>query len=245
MTRQFGLIGYPLGHSFSKGFFTAKFEAEGVDARYDNFPLEHISDFPALLAAHPQLEGINVTIPHKEKVTSYLHHVSPVVAAIGACNCIRIQNKQLTGYNTDVVGFEKSLRKKLGHHHNAALVLGTGGASKAVQYVLQQLQIPFTVISRKADPEKGIREYGALKKEDLQYATLWINTTPLGMAPNTESMPPLDYGQVSERHYLYDLVYNPAETKFLSAGKSKGAVIENGHDMLIIQAEESWAIWNA
>lgn len=242
--RQFGLIGFPLGHSFSRGFFTAKFEAEGIDARYDNFPIEDIGTFPGLLSLHPQLEGINVTIPHKENVIPFLHHLSPVVTAIGACNCIRIRDNRLTGFNTDVVGFEKSLCKKLDSHHKAALVLGTGGASKAVQYVLHQLQIPFTVISRKADSEKGILDYGALDKEILSHATLWINTTPLGMVPDTDRMPPLDYGQVSNRHYLYDLVYNPAETRFLAMGKAKGATIENGHDMLIIQAEESWKIWN-
>lgn len=243
--REFGLIGYPLGHSFSKGFFTAKFAAEGIDARYENFPLESIGGFSQLLQEHPNLEGLNVTIPHKENVIPFLHHQSPVVVAIGACNCIRIRNQQLTGFNTDVVGFEKSLCKKLDSHHEAALVLGTGGASKAVQYVLQQLQIPFTVISRKADTGKGIIDYGSLDKELQQRATLWINTTPLGMTPNTGTMPPLDYDTLGDRHYLYDLVYNPAETKFLAMGKEKGAVIENGHDMLVIQAEESWTIWNS
>ena len=243
--REFGLIGFPLGHSFSRGFFTAKFDAEGIYARYDNFPLENIEKFPALLDLHPQLEGINVTIPHKENVIGFLHHLSPVVAAIGACNCIRIQNKELTGYNTDVIGFEKSLRKKLDDHHEAALVLGTGGASKAVQYVLQQLQIPFTIISRKADPQKGIASYGSLEKELLRKATLWINTTPLGMTPNVDSLPPLDYDQVTQKHYLYDLVYNPADTRFLAEGRARGAVTENGQDMLVIQVEESWAIWNS
>jgi shikimate dehydrogenase len=243
--RAFGLIGYPLGHSFSKGFFTEKFQREKIDAQYENYPSPAISDFPELLARHPQLEGLNVTIPYKEQVIPYLDELSPVVAAIGACNCIRIQHGRLIGYNTDVVGFEQSLRKKLQPDHRKALVLGTGGASKAVQYVMRQLQIDCKVVSRNADPAKGIAGYDQLTRADLQEATLWINTTPLGMYPNTESAPPLDYSQVTDRHYLYDLVYNPPETRFLALGKARGATVENGHDMLIIQALESWRIWNS
>lgn len=243
--RAFGLIGYPLGHSFSKGFFTEKFQREHIDAQYENYPLQAISEFPGLLARHPQLEGLNVTIPYKEQVIAYLHEQSPVVAAIGACNCIRIQDGRLIGYNTDVVGFEQSLRKKLQASHRKALVLGTGGASKAVQYVMQQLQIDYTVVSRKADPSKGIVGYDQLTGSDLQNATLWINTTPLGMYPDLESAPPLDYSQATDLHYLYDLVYNPSETRFLALGKAQGATVENGHDMLIIQALESWRIWNS
>jgi shikimate dehydrogenase len=243
--RAFGLIGFPLSHSFSKGFFTEKFQREQIDAVYDNYPLSSISEFSDLLTQHPQLEGLNVTIPYKEQVIPFLDEQSPVVAAIGACNCIRIRDGRLRGYNTDVVGFEQSLRKRLLPGHRKALVLGTGGASKAVQYVLQQLQIAFTVISRNADPAKGILAYEQLSGDDLQSATLWINTTPLGMYPNTEAAPPLDYTQAGSSHYLYDLVYNPAETRFLALGKAQGATVENGHDMLIIQALESWRIWNS
>lgn len=242
--RAFGLIGYPLGHSFSKGFFTEKFQREKIAAQYENYPLQSIRELSVLLARHPELEGLNVTIPYKEQVIPYLHDLSPVVAAIGACNCIRIQNGRLMGFNTDVVGFEQSLRKKLEPGHRRALVFGTGGASKAVQYVLQQLNIQFTVVSRQADPSRGTVAYDQLTKADLQAATLWINTTPLGMHPYTEAAPPLDYSQVTTDHYLYDLVYNPAETRFLALGKARGATIENGHDMLIIQALESWRIWN-
>jgi shikimate dehydrogenase len=243
--RQFGLIGYPLGHSFSKGFFTEKFSAEGIDARYDNFPLESITAFPELLQSHPQLEGLNVTIPYKEQVVKYLHQQSTVVKAIGACNCIKITNGQLYGHNTDVVGFEKSLCRKLAGHHKKALVLGTGGASKAVQYVLDKLRISYVVISRKADPANGIVDYSSLQKAEIKDATLWINTTPLGMYPQIDEAPPLDYEMITSRHYLYDLVYNPSETRFLALGKAKGATIENGFEMLIIQANESWAIWNS
>lgn len=242
--RQFGLIGFPLGHSFSKGYFTAKFEKEGIRAVYENFPIASIDEFPALLENHPLLEGLNVTIPYKEKVIPFLDELSPVVKSIGACNCIKIKNGKLIGYNTDVTGFEVSMRKYLQPRHDRAFVLGTGGASKAVQYVLKKLHIPFTVISRRADAEKGILNYSSLTKEQLSSTRLWINTTPLGMHPNENEMPPMDYSFIGEEHYLYDLVYNPPETLFLSLGKAKGAVIANGHDMLLIQAEEGWRIWN-
>lgn len=242
--RQFGLIGYPLGHSFSKGYFNTKFEKEGIPAVYENYPIRSIDELPVLLEKYPFLEGLNVTIPYKEKVIPFLDVRSPVVEAIGACNCIKIKNGRLAGYNTDVTGFEMSLRKFLQPTHNRAFVLGTGGASKAVQYVLSNLRIPFTVISRKSDLSKGILDYASLTKDQFQTTPLWINTTPLGMHPNEHECPPMDYSCIGEGHYLYDLVYNPAETLFLSAGKARGAVIENGHDMLLIQAEEGWKIWN-
>jgi len=242
--RLFGLIGYPLGHSFSKPWFNAKFEREGLDAFYENYPITQIEELNRLLEENPALEGINVTIPYKESVIPFLHLKSEVVEETGACNCIRIRNGKLEGFNTDVVGFEKSLLKSLAPHHSHALVLGTGGASKAVQYVLRKLRIPFIVISRKADPKFGILSYEQLNDQLLQSATLWINTTPLGMYPNVDSCPPLNYSVIGDRHYLYDLVYNPAETLFLRNGKAQGAVTENGHDMLVIQAEEGWKIWN-
>jgi shikimate dehydrogenase len=243
--RQFGLIGYPLTHSFSRGFFTAKFETAKIAAVYHNFPMANLQSFPQFLLSHPDLEGINVTIPHKETILPYLHHLSPVVAEIGACNCIRIRNGELTGYNTDVIGFEQSLTKKLIGHHRAAIVLGTGGASKAVQYVLRKLRLPFTVISRQNSSASATCTYDALTAKELSLATLWINTTPLGMFPDIDAIPPLDYEQVTENHYLYDLIYNPAETAFLKKGRMKGAVTENGQNMLYIQAEESFAIWNS
>jgi len=243
--RYFGLIGYPLSHSFSKAYFNQKFEQEGIPAQYENYPIPSIEEFPELIRKYPLLEGINVTIPYKEAILPYLHSVSEVVRKTGACNCIRIRNGRLEGFNTDVLGFEKSLLKSLQRRHDRALVLGTGGASKAVQYVLDKLRIPFTVISRTADPSAGILSYAELNEELLYNARLWINTTPLGMHPNVDSCPPLDYAQLGSGHYLYDLVYNPAETLFLKKGKEKGAITENGHDMLLIQAEEGWKIWNA
>jgi shikimate dehydrogenase len=243
--RYFGLIGYPLSHSFSKAYFNQKFEQEGIPAQYENYPIPSIEEFPELLRQHPLLEGINVTIPYKEAVLPYLHSVSEVVRKTGACNCIRIRNGRLEGFNTDVLGFEKSLLKSLQPRHDRALVLGTGGASKAVQFVLDKLRIPFTVISRSADPAAGILSYAELNSELQHNARLWINTTPLGMHPNVDSCPPVDYAQLGSDHYLYDLVYNPAETLFLKKGKERGAITENGHDMLLIQAEEGWKIWNA
>lgn len=242
--RRFGLIGYPLGHSFSKGYFTAKFQAEAIEAVYENYPIPSIGSFPALLQENPLLEGLNVTIPYKEQVLPYLHETSEVVSAIGACNCIRIRNRRLQGFNTDVIGFERSLCKKLEPQHDRALVLGTGGASKAVQYVLASLGVPFTVISRQTDNSRNIISYEQLTPAVLEQSRLWINTTPLGMHPNEAAQPPLDYSRVGPNHYLYDLIYNPSETRFLRQGRQQGAVTENGHDMLLIQAEESWRIWN-
>ncbi len=242
--RLFGLIGYPLSHSFSKGFFTKKFAEEGIGARYENYPLPSIDAFPDLLKAEPLLEGINVTIPYKESVIQYLDEVSPAVNEIGACNCIRRVNGRLIGYNTDIIGFEKSFCKKLQALHRPALVLGTGGASKAVQWVLQQLRVPFTVISRKSDAARGILSYDELTREQQASSRCWINTTPLGMLPDTESRPPMDYSVLGPSHYLYDLVYNPSLTAFLAEGKQRGAVVENGQDMLEIQAVAGWEVWN-
>ncbi|KYP16068.1 shikimate dehydrogenase [Flavihumibacter sp. CACIAM 22H1] len=243
--RLFGLIGYPLSHSFSKKYFTEKFEKEGVEALYENYPISSIEQFSGLLAQQPALEGINVTIPYKEAVIPFLHKQSEVVKKTGACNCIRIRNGVLEGFNTDVVGFEQSLLKSLDTDHNRALVLGTGGASKAVQYVLEKLGIPFTLVSRKADPSTGSKTYAELSFSEQQAARLWINTTPLGMFPDITTCPPMQYDSITPRHYLYDLVYNPAETAFLTNGKDRGAIIENGKDMLLIQAEEGWKIWNS
>ncbi|GAO44186.1 shikimate dehydrogenase family protein [Flavihumibacter petaseus] len=242
--RHFGLIGYPLGHSFSKGFFTEKFQREGIAAVYENYPLESITELPALLQNNPGIEGLNVTIPYKEQVIPYLDEVSPVVQEIGACNCIRIVNGKLIGHNTDVTGFEKSFSRKLKPGHYPALVLGTGGASKAVQYVLRLLGIPFSVVSRNANPGQGILSYEGLSHELQAESLVWINTTPLGMKPDLGTRPPMQYSMLSRDHYLYDLVYNPPCTRFLSEGLERGAVIENGHDMLEIQALESWKIWN-
>lgn len=241
--REFGLIGYPLSHSFSQKYFTDKFEQEGLkDCHYQAYPVKTIGEFPALLKSHPALEGINVTIPYKEQVLRYLNEQSPVVQQVGACNCIRIRQGKLTGYNTDVTGFEQSLQKHLQPHHSKALILGTGGAGKAVEYVLKKRNIRYRYVSRM--PSVNHFSYLQVTSALLAEYTLIINTTPLGMYPNITQAPPIPYEALTPKHYLFDVVYNPATTLFLQQGEQRGAAIQNGLDMLIIQAEESWKIWN-
>lgn len=243
--KQYGLIGYPLSHSFSQRFFTDKFREEQIaGCVYDNFPLENIDVLRDVLAKHPNLAGLNVTIPYKEKVIPYLDHQSDVVKQIGACNCIRFVNGELHGYNTDVFGFEGSLRPLLEAHHQKALVLGTGGAAKAVHFVLDKLGIIFLGVSRTPFTGRQI-SYEDLSAELIGQHTLIINTTPVGTYPKVDECPPLPYELLTPRHYLFDLVYNPAKTLFLQKGEAQGAVIKNGADMLVLQAEESWRIWNS
>lgn len=242
--KKYGLIGYPLSHSFSKKYFTEKFILESInDVVYDIYPLENIIELPGLLKREPSLCGLNVTIPYKEQVISYLDEMSPVVEKIGACNCIKIEDGKLIGHNTDVLGFERSLLKKLKPSHSAALVLGTGGAAKAVQYVLDKHGISFLQVSR--SKSANTISYEELDNEIISTHLLIINTTPLGMYPNTESAPPIPYEFIGDSHYLFDLVYNPVKTMFLKNGEQQGAQTENGSDMLVDQAEGSWAIWNS
>lgn len=242
--RQFGLIGYPLSHSFSKKYFTEKFAAEGISGcNYELYPIESIDLFPSLLQDIAGLQGLNVTIPYKESVLPFLHKQSAAVQEIGACNCIRINNGKLTGFNTDVVGFRQSIEPLLQSHHKNALVLGTGGAAKAVVWVLKQLGIAYSYVSR--TKAEGVLGYDDITAEVLKQYPLVINTTPLGMQPNVLAKPSLPYEAVTEDFLFYDLVYNPAKTAFLEAAEQQGAVIKNGADMLIIQAEESWKIWNS
>jgi shikimate dehydrogenase len=250
--RQFGLIGYPLSHSFSQKFFTEKFLQENIlNAKYDNFPIASIESFAGLWKENPNLEGLNVTIPYKKEVIPFLQHSSAVVQEINACNCIRKFNNELYGYNTDVIGFEKSLLPFLKPHHTHALILGTGGAAAAVQWVLQKLNIQFQVVSRKGNAIEANNEmkaylsYDQLAASVIESHTLIINTSPLGMYPNTDEAPPIAYEGITAQHHLYDLVYNPIETLFMKNGLAKGATVQNGLAMLHIQAEESWAIWNA
>jgi shikimate dehydrogenase len=240
MTRKFGLIGYPLTHSFSKKYFTERFAAEGIDAVYKNYPISSIKAFRALQSTE-DLEGINVTIPYKEQVIPYLDQVSAAVKEIGACNCIQYKEGIWTGHNTDVIGFEQSLLKHLNSSHYRALVLGTGGAAKAVWYVLRNMGIPYTKVSRTSGNETIA--YESLTDETIATHPLIINTTPLGMFPNVDEYPNIPYGAIGQGHYLYDLVYNPAVTKFLEKGAAQGATVANGEDMLVIQANESRRIW--
>jgi shikimate dehydrogenase len=242
--KRYGLIGYPLSHSFSQKYFTEKFQREGITGCvYDNFPLASIDEFPALIQQQADLHGLNVTIPYKEKVIPFLHAQSEVVKSIGACNCISIENGELTGHNTDVVGFEASLRPLLQPHHKKALVLGTGGAAKAVHYVLNKLGIDFYEVSRTPGTARQF-SYQQVDEAVIKEHEVIINTSPLGMYPNIDECPPIPYQALTTKHYLFDLVYNPAKTLFLQKGEEQGAAIKNGHDMLIIQAEESWRIWN-
>jgi shikimate dehydrogenase len=241
--RQFGLIGYPLAQSFSQKFFTEKFARENLaDCSYDIFSIPTMDEFPEILANNPGLCGLNVTIPYKEQVLSYLDDKSPLVKKIKACNCIKISDGKLTGYNTDAPAFEKSLKEKLQPHHKKALILGTGGAAKAVEYSLRQLNISYKHVSRK--PSAKSFSYEQLTEKLMQEYLLVINTTPLGMHPNIVEAPQIPYHALTQRHYLFDLIYNPAKTLFLQKGEEQGAAIKNGHEMLVLQAEEGWRIWN-
>lgn len=244
--RKFGLIGYPLSHSFSPAFFSEKFAREGYeDCSYKAFPIESIELFSTLIAENPDLEGINVTIPYKKAVIPFLQNATEEVQQTAACNCIRIMKGVLSGHNTDVIGFEKSILPHLKPIHNKALILGTGGAAAAVEYVLKKMKIDFLSVSRNKKPKENILTYIEVNREVLDEYKLIINTTPLGMYPDVNKCPDIPYGFITDQHYLYDLVYNPDQTLFLKKGSEKGATTKNGSDMLIIQAEESWKIWNA
>ena len=241
--RRFGLIGKTLKHSFSKTYFAQKFADESITGcSYENFELPSIQDLPGLLSAHPDLKGLNVTIPYKEDCIVYLHSKNEIVQEIGACNCIRIRNGKLHGYNTDAPAFLQSLQPYLQARHSRALILGSGGASKAIQYALRQLKIDFLVVSRTKKTNE--LAYGDLGPDLMQSHALIINTTPLGMYPNTEEAPPIPYEFITTDHLLFDLTYNPEKTKFLRLGEQKGATVLNGYRMLVLQAEESWRIWN-
>ncbi len=242
--RIYGIIGYPLGHSFSKKYFTEKFVKEGIgDATYEVFPLKKIDDLKELLQ-NPQLCGFNITIPYKQSVLSYLDDRTNLPKTLNACNCIKIDNGKLSGYNTDIIGFEKSILPQLKNYHTHALILGNGGATEAVKFVLTKLNIAFKVVSRKLRDGSDLT-YADLNEKIITSHPLIINTTPLGTFPNVDECADIPYQYLSPKHFLYDLVYNPTETLFLQKGKKHGASIKNGYDMLVIQAEESWRIWNS
>ncbi len=242
--RKFGLIGYPLSHSFSQKYFSEKFQKEDIrDAVYENFPLRDLHSLISLLASSPSLEGLNVTIPYKQVVLSFLDFRNEIVEQTGACNCIRIHKGKLYGFNTDVIGFEQSLQKKLKAWHTRALVLGTGGASKAVEYVLKKRGIDYRLVSRRKGQSDQTLTYDQVDPALVRSYSLIINTTPLGMFPLSDAFPPLPYDAIGKGHYLFDLIYNPLKTMFLQKAEDQGAVIQNGLEMLTIQAEESWRIW--
>ncbi|WP_235296862.1 shikimate dehydrogenase family protein [Portibacter marinus] len=238
--RKFGLIGYPLKHSFSPGYFAEKFNKEEIeDAVYDLYELERIDQFENLKRS--EIAGLNVTIPYKEAVMPYLDMLSPEAVSIGAVNTIKFTDQGLMGYNTDCYGFKNSLTSFYGNRKpTRALVLGTGGASKAVRYVLSNLNIPFTIVSR----QPSLLNYDELSAEHFDGEVLVVNTTPLGTWPDIDKAPNIPYQFLTSKHFLYDLVYNPEKTLFLKLGADQGAAIKNGYDMLKLQAEKSWEIWN-
>ena len=242
----YGLIGHPLGHSFSRSFFNEKFEKEGIDAEYMNFDLVDISKIKDILE-NAQICGLNVTIPYKQQVFPFLSDINTAAKDIGAVNVIKFKktNKgiETIGYNTDVIGFRKSISPLLNESHKRALILGTGGASKAVRYALKKMGIGYKFVSRTKSDE--VYTYEELNEQILKDYTIIINTTPLGMHPNIDNCPNIPYEFTSPNHVCFDLVYNPIETKFLRLAKEQGASIKNGLEMLHIQAIEAWKIWNS
>lgn len=244
--RLFGLIGYPLSHSFSKKYFTEKFEKEAITGcYYELFPLKQIDEFPQLVQQYSNFKGMNVTLPYKQLVIPYLDELDEAAREVGAVNTIAFSNGKLKGYNTDIYGFERSLIRLLSsrkHNPKKALVLGTGGAAQAVIYVLNKLNISPKFVSRR--PGDDVLIYDDLTEKILMEHRLIINTTPLGMSPNINNLPPIPYHYIGSEHFLFDLVYNPAETAFLKKGKTAGAATSNGLEMLFLQAEKAWEIWN-
>lgn len=237
--KRFGLIGHPLGHSFSKTYFTEKFEQLSIDACYENYDLTNINQLPQLIKQHPGLFGFNVTIPYKETILPFLDEIDPTAEALGAVNTVKVlPGGKLRGFNTDVIGIEKSLCINV----NPALILGTGGASKAIQHVLRKKNIPFHLVSR--NPLKGHFTYVSLTPEDIGKHLFIINATPVGMTPKIDEAPLIPYEALTSQHVLFDLIYNPEETLFLKHGKEHGAQTINGLTMLHAQAEASWEIWN-
>ncbi len=242
--KTYGIIGFPLEHSFSKSYFESKFENENITAEFLNFELPNIADFSQVLRENPNLRGLSVTIPYKEKIIPFLTEIDESVKEIGAVNSIKITKEgDLIGYNTDYYGFGKSLDEFLPSTNCNALILGTGGASKAIAYALKLRNIPYKLVSRTPKNAEQFA-YEDLNANILQKYQLIINTTPLGTFPNTATFPKIPYQFLTVSHFLFDLVYNPTETAFMRKGKEMGAKAQNGYDMLVYQAEKSWSIWN-
>lgn len=243
---KYGLLGYPLKHSFSRQFFTEKFEREGMDAQYVNFEIPDIQLLPGILQEEKDLKGLNVTIPYKEQVMQFLDEISPEAKAIGAVNVIRVRRNgdkiHLKGFNSDIIGFKESLKPFLKPQHRKALILGTGGASKAVKVGLEQLGLETLYVSRSAG--NGKITYAQVNGELLKEYKVIVNCTPCGMFPHTDECPDLPYDRITPEHLLYDLIYNPEETEFLKKGKQQGAATKNGLEMLHLQAVAGWNFWN-
>lgn len=246
--QKYGLIGYPLKHSFSIGYFNEKFKAENIDAEYVNFEIPSINDFMEVIEENPNLRGLNVTIPYKEQVIPFLSELDKDTAKIGAVNVIKIirlpkGKVKLVGYNSDIIGFTQSIEPLLMPHHKKALILGTGGASKAVFRGLQNLGIESTFVSRTKKDDK-LLTYRELTPEVMKEHTAIVNCTPLGMFPKVDFCPDIPYSELTPNHLLYDLLYNPNETLFMKKGRAQGAVVKNGLEMLLLQAFAAWEIWN-
>ncbi|MBQ9666748.1 MAG: shikimate dehydrogenase [Bacteroidaceae bacterium] len=238
----YGLIGYPLGHSFSRKFFTEKFAKEGREAQYLNFEIPNIEEFPDVVKNNPGLRGLNVTIPYKQQVMQYLDGISEEAKAIGAVNVVKVSKEGLIGYNSDVIGFVNSIRPLLKPHHKKALILGTGGASKAIHYGLtKKLGMETLFVSRSA--RDGVITYNDITPDTLKEYEVIVNCSPVGMFPHVDECPALPYEAMSEANLLYDLVYNPEETLFMKKGAEQGATVKNGLEMLHLQALASWDFW--
>lgn len=240
----YGLIGHPLSHSFSKKYFTEKFEKENItDSKYELFDIDHINKLKSVLEENSNLKGLNVTIPYKEDVIPFLTKLSAEAKEIGAVNTIKIDGNILIGHNTDYFGFKQSLKPFIEINHERALILGTGGASKAVAYALKSININCLFVSRNPKNENEI-SYDEVNKYVIKHHQIIVNTTPVGTFPNVNEKPLIDYDAITSNHLLYDLVYNPTETIFLKKGKEKGAITINGYQMLQLQAEKAWEIWS-
>lgn len=245
--KKLGLIGYPLTHSFSAKYFAEKFEKESIKGyTYENFEIPTIEDFPSVIKSNPEIVGLNVTIPYKEQIIPFLDELDEEAKEIGAVNTIKVIREngtvKLKGYNTDIYGFRETLKPLLKMHHYKALILGTGGAAKAVEYVLRKIGLDVLYISRNPNSENE-RSYNDLNDFALQDYPVIVNTTPLGMHPNVQNCPSIPYEHLSDKNLLYDLIYNPAETLFMQKGAEKGAETQNGLGMLKLQAEKAWEIW--
>lgn len=244
---KYGLIGYPLGHSFSISYFNEKFQNENIDAEYQNFEIASIDSFPEVVDSNPELRGLNVTIPYKEKVIEYLDELSPEAETIGAVNVIRVTHKGhktiLKGFNSDVIGFTRSIEPLIQpQHHKKALILGTGGASKAIDFGLKSLGLETKFVSR--TPFEGRFTYEDITPEIIKEYNVVVNCTPLGMYPNVDACPKLPYEAMDSKTILYDLIYNPDQTLFMQKGAQHGAIVKNGLEMLLLQAFASWEFWH-
>ena len=240
--KTFGLIGKNISYSFSRTYFTEKFKKENIDAKYYNFDLEEINQLRDVIKEMPELQGLNVTIPYKREIISFLDDLAPEAKEIGAVNTVKVNGNRLIGYNTDYIGFSESLKPLLKSHHNKALILGTGGASKAIAFALKKLNIEYSLVSRSAGD--GKLGYNDLSEEVIKDHNIIINTTPVGTFPDVEEYPEFPFEYLTKEHLVYDLIYNPETTRLLALAKKQGATVKNGLKMLELQAENAWNIWN-